>query len=136
MMSSLYVLDPYPLCPYPSTRCLCPFDSSNRSQAAKSDGWDTEPFELVVDEATGRLVGRGSSDDKGPVLGWLNVLQAHKDLGLPLPVNLKFCFEGMEESGSEGLDELIVKEKDGFFKGVDAVCIVCYSLAFRKYLAD
>ena len=92
----------------------------------KSDGWDTEPFVLTIDEKTGRMIGRGSSDDKGPVLGWLNVLDAHKKLGLPLPVNLKFCFEGMEESGSEGLDELIAAEvgKGKFFEGVDAVCIV------------
>jgi len=40
-----------------------------------------------------------------------------------LPVNLKFVFEGMEESGSEGLDDLIVKRKDTFFKSVDYVCI-------------
>lgn len=33
------------------------------------------------------------------------------------------CFEGMEESGSEGLDDLIEAEKDKFFKGTDAVCI-------------
>lgn len=33
------------------------------------------------------------------------------------------CFEGMEESGSEGLDELIEQEKDQFFKGVDCACI-------------
>lgn len=33
------------------------------------------------------------------------------------------CFEGMEESGSEGLDELIEREKDGFFKGTDVCCI-------------
>lgn len=33
------------------------------------------------------------------------------------------CFEGMEESGSEGLDDLITAEKDKFFKGVDCVCI-------------
>lgn len=58
------------------------------------------------------------------MLGWLNVLQAHKALGLELPVNLKFCLEGMEESGSEGLDELIANEKDKYFKDVDAVCIV------------
>ncbi|KZT66621.1 CNDP dipeptidase [Daedalea quercina L-15889] len=95
--------------------------------ANKSDGWDTEPFTLIVDNDTGRLIGRGSTDDKGPILGWLNVLQAHKDLGLELPVNLRFCFEGMEESGSEGLDELISSEaakgKAGWFGGVDAVCI-------------
>ena len=73
---------------------------------------------------------RGSTDDKGPVLGWVNVLQAHKELGIPLPVNLKFCFEGMEETGSEGLDELIVKEAKGFFKNVDAVCIVSAAFVF------
>ena len=82
------------------------------------------------------LIGRGATDDKGPVLGWVNVLQAHKDLGLPLPVNLRFCFEGMEESGSEGLDDLIKQEKDKFFKGVDAVCIVCFSLFLRNPTAD
>ena len=76
----------------------------------------------------GQLIGRGSSDDKGPILGWLNVLEAHKDLGIELPVNLRFVFEGMEESGSVGLDEFIAAEhakgKDGWFHGVDAVCIV------------
>lgn len=40
-----------------------------------------------------------------------------------LPINIKFCFEGMEESGSEGLDELIFARKDTFLKDVDYVCI-------------
>jgi Cys-Gly metallodipeptidase DUG1 len=98
------------------------------SQAEKSDGWDTDPFTLVIDKDTGRLIGRGSSDDKGPVLGWVNVLDAHKSLGIEIPVNLRFCFEGMEESGSEGLDDLIKSEvekgAEGWFQGVDCVCIV------------
>lgn len=75
----------------------------------------------------GQLVGRGSTDDKGPILGWLNVIEAHNALGLELPVNIRFCFEGMEESGSIGLDKFIEEEAvkpDGWFKGVDAVCIV------------
>lgn len=33
------------------------------------------------------------------------------------------CFEGMEESGSNGLEELIVKESKTFLSNVDAVCI-------------
>jgi Cys-Gly metallodipeptidase DUG1 len=93
-----------------------------------SDGWDFPPFQLTQDNKTGRLYGRGSSDDKGPVFGWINVLDAHHTLNKPLPVNLRFCFEGMEESGSEGLDEFILAEvkkgKDSWFDGVDAVCIV------------
>lgn len=74
------------------------------------------------------MFGRGSTDDKGPIMGWLNVLEAHHKLGLALPVNLRFCFEGMEESGSEGLDEFIASEAKkgdkGWFDNVDCVCIV------------
>lgn len=92
--------------------------------ALKEDGWNTDPFTLSIDEQ-GRMYGRGSTDDKGPVLGWLNVLQAHKAAGTELPVNLLMCFEGMEEYGSEGLDDFIEQEcqKGGFFEEADAVCI-------------
>lgn len=92
--------------------------------ALKDDGWATEPFTLTVDDK-GRMFGRGSTDDKGPVLGWLNAIQAHQTAGVEFPVNLLMCFEGMEEYGSEGLDEFIQKEakKGGFFEDADAVCI-------------
>jgi Cys-Gly metallodipeptidase DUG1 len=89
----------------------------------KDDGWTTEPFVLTHDPKTDRLYGRGSTDDKGPVLGWLNVIQAHKEAGIDFPVNLLMCFEGMEENGSEGLDELIEQEAKKFFKDTDCVCI-------------
>jgi Cys-Gly metallodipeptidase DUG1 len=119
---------------------------TNLEQALITDGWDTDPFKLTIDKQSGRLIGRGSSDDKGPLLGWINVLEAHVKQGIELPVNLKLCFEGadlswirrgnpsganpampgMEESGSEGLDELIQREvgPGKFFDGVDCVCIV------------
>jgi Cys-Gly metallodipeptidase DUG1 len=90
--------------------------------ALKSDGWRTDPFTLVEDEQ-GRLFGRGSTDDKAPIISWLWVVEAYQKLGLEMPVNLKVCFEGMEESGSEGLDELIIKEAKGYFADVDCVCI-------------
>lgn len=73
-------------------------------------------------EKNGKLYGRGSSDDKGPVLGWINAVEGFQKLGLEVPVNIKFVFEGMEESGSEGLDELLEARKN-FFEGVDYVCI-------------
>lgn len=49
--------------------------------ALKSDGWKDEPFQLIVDEKTGTLTGRGSTDDKGPILGWINAVEAHKQAG-------------------------------------------------------
>jgi Cys-Gly metallodipeptidase DUG1 len=90
--------------------------------ALKEDGWATDPFELTIDDR-GRMYGRGSTDDKGPVLGWLNVIEAHRAAGIEFPVNLLCCFEGMEEYGSEGLDDLIQAEASGFFRDADAVCI-------------
>jgi Cys-Gly metallodipeptidase DUG1 len=133
--------------------------------ASLSDGWITEPFKLVENKETGRMYGRGSTDDKGPhglslltrhqsdltdskcigpVIGWINVrvfpllngivsgcllgivgqlLEAYQKTNTELPVNLKFLLEGMEESGSLGLDKLVIREAKGYFKEVDAVCV-------------
>ena len=101
--------------------------------AFKEDGWDSEPFTLVVDEEKGLLKGRGVTDDTAPLTGWLHVVRAHREAGIEFPVNLITCFEGMEESGSLGLEELIAKEATGYFKDVDAVCISDnYWLGTRK----
>lgn len=51
------------------------------------------------------------------------IIKAHQELKKEMPVNLKLILEAMEESGSEGLDEVIIAEKDGFLKDVDAICI-------------
>ncbi|KKZ62078.1 cytosolic nonspecific dipeptidase [[Emmonsia] crescens] len=90
--------------------------------ALLEDGWNTEPFTLTVDEK-GRMYGRGSTDDKGPVMGWLNVIEAHQKAGMDFPVNLLCCFEGMEEYGSVGLEEFVKAESKAYFKDADAVCI-------------
>jgi len=58
--------------------------------ALKEDGWLYPPFELTPDpKGSGKLYGRGSTDDKGPVLGWLNVLEVHKNLDIELPVSVE-----------------------------------------------
>lgn len=108
----------------PSKRTILVYGHYDVQPALKDDGWATEPFDLTIDDK-GRMYGRGSTDDKGPVLGWLNAIQAHQAAGIELPVNLLMCFEGMEEYGSEGLDDFIRKEakNGGFFEDADAVCI-------------
>lgn len=105
----------------PSKKTVCVYGHLDVQPAKLSDGWDTEPFKLI--EKDGKLYGRGSTDDKGPVLAWLKAIEAFQALKIDIPVNIKFCFEGMEEYGSDGLDELIDARKDTFFKGVDFVCI-------------
>lgn len=84
----------------PAKRTVCIYGHLDVQPAALEDGWDTEPF--VLTEKNGKLYGRGATDDKGPVLGWLHAIQAYKAKGVELPINFKFVFEGMEESGSEG----------------------------------
>jgi len=105
----------------PKKPTLCIYGHLDVQPAAKKDGWDTEPF--VLTEKNGKLYGRGASDDKGPVLCWIHAIEGFQATGVDIPVNLKFCFEGMEESGSEGLDDLLNARKDSFFNDVDYVCI-------------
>lgn len=40
-----------------------------------------------------------------------------------LPVNVKFVIEGMEETGSNGLDAMILAQRDTFFSDVDYIII-------------
>ncbi|KAK9473307.1 uncharacterized protein V1510DRAFT_414694 [Dipodascopsis tothii] len=104
-----------------SKRTILVYGHYDVQPALIEDGWATEPFELV--QKDDKMYGRGSTDDKGPVMGWINSIEAHQKAGIEFPVNLIMCFEGMEEYGSEGLDDLIFAEKDKFFKDADAVCI-------------
>jgi acetylornithine deacetylase/succinyl-diaminopimelate desuccinylase-like protein len=71
--------------------------------------WTTPPFEAVVDGGVdggvdGRVVrGRGTTDDKGPVLLVLALARAMVAQRGGLPLNLKFLLEGEEEIGSPHL---------------------------------
>lgn len=90
--------------------------------ANKEDGWESDPF-TVTEHPDGKLVARGITDDKGPVVAWFNAIQAYQAANVDIPVNIKFCLEGMEESGSEGLEDFIRANKDQVFQNIDAVCI-------------
>ncbi|VDM58826.1 unnamed protein product [Angiostrongylus costaricensis] len=89
--------------------------------AAKEDGWNTEPF--VLTEIDNKLFGRGASDDKGPVLCWIHAVEMLHKHKVEIPINIKFCFEAMEESGSVGLEEMLEKNKNKFLSDVDFTCI-------------
>ena len=108
----------------PSKRTILVYGHYDVQPALKEDGWASDPFTLTIDDG-GCMYGRGSTDDKGPLLGWINTIQAHQEAGIELPVNLLMCFEGMEETNSDGLEEFVQAEckPGGFFEAVDAVCI-------------
>ena len=116
------ILGRYPKIPDKNKKTLLIYGHLDVMPAMRSDGWNTDPF--VLTEKDGKLYGRGASDDKAPILGWLFALLILKDLGVELPVNLKFCFEGMEESTSVGLKECLMKQnKDFFANNTDGVVI-------------
>ena len=56
-------------------------------------------------------------------MGWINVIEAYQQTGNELPINLKFCFEGMEESCSVNLEQTVRSRTDFFGKEIDWVCI-------------
>ncbi|GKZ81202.1 metallopeptidase M20 [Aspergillus niger] len=96
----------------------------------EGDGWTHPAWELT--EVNGKLYGRGSTDDKGPVLAWLSALEAYQKAEVDVPVNLRLCFEGMEESGLVRFSEFAQEHKDIFTK-FDAACISDnYWLTTRK----
>jgi acetylornithine deacetylase/succinyl-diaminopimelate desuccinylase-like protein len=98
----------------PKKKTVCVYGHLDVQPAAKEDGWEFDPF--VLTEKDGKLFGRGSTDDKGPALSWLWIVEAHQALGVELPVNIKIMYEGMEEFGSDGMFETIQDEaKPGKF---------------------
>jgi nonspecific dipeptidase len=84
----------------PAKKTVCVYGHLDVQPARKEDGWDTEPFDLT--EIDGKLFGRGSTDDRGPALSWLWMIEAFNELKIEMPVNVKIIYEGMEEYGSIG----------------------------------
>ncbi|XP_016069102.1 PREDICTED: beta-Ala-His dipeptidase [Miniopterus natalensis] len=105
----------------PGKPTVCFYGHLDVQPARQADGWLTDPYTLT--EVDGKLYGRGATDNKGPVLAWVNAVSAFRALGEDLPVNIKFIIEGMEEAGSVGLEELVTREKEGFFSSVDYIVI-------------
>eukprot|EP01120_Amphizonella_sp_Union-15-10_P007134 TRINITY_DN2374_c0_g1_i1.p1 TRINITY_DN2374_c0_g1~~TRINITY_DN2374_c0_g1_i1.p1 ORF type:complete len:474 (-),score=111.41 TRINITY_DN2374_c0_g1_i1:39-1460(-) len=107
----------------PKKKTVCVYGHYDVQPAELSDGWLTDPWKLI--EKDEKLYGRGSTDDKGPMLAWLLVVEYYKELKMELPVNLKMCMEGMEESGSEGLDDYVHEnvKPNKFLHDVDYFCI-------------
>lgn len=72
--------------------------------------WETAPFEPFVRE--GRMIGRGTADDKGQLVMHLAALEAVLATRESLPINLTYVFEGQEEFGSTGLTAWLPEHRD------------------------
>ena len=65
------------------------------------DNWTCEPFAAEIRD--GRMYGRGTSDDKGPVVAAMYAMAAVRRLGLPLRRKIRLILGTDEESGWEDI---------------------------------
>jgi len=81
--------------------------------------WTTPPF--AAEMRNGRLIGRGSADDKGPILMLCAALRGLAECGGGVPVNLIVLADGEEEIGSPSLPAFL--ERRGGELAADLVAV-------------
>ena len=107
------------------------------------DEWTSDPFEPVVDGD--RLIGRGSADDKGQIHAHVMAVGALLATRGRLPINVRYVFEGEEESSSIHLDPWLEANRDrlgavaaiisdtGFFEGnIPAITVSLRGLMYAQ----
>jgi len=105
------------------------------------DEWTNNPFDPSIRD--GYVYARGASDDKGQLFAHMKALDAWRQCGFELPVNLKFVFEGEEEIGSPSLeaflknnedllkaDAVVISDGHQFAKGIPAITYGLRGLAY------
>ncbi len=107
--------------------------------------WHTGPFEPTVRD--GMIICRGAADDKGQLFCAILAVEAWMKTAGSLPINVKFCIEGEEETGSKHLRGLVEKHRDRlacdyivihdtaqFGIGVPAVTIATRGLVYKEVI--
>ena len=86
--------------------------------------WETDPFEPEIRE-TGQgkvITGRGSADDKGQLMTFVEACRAYKDTHGALPCRITILLEGEEESGSPSLQPFLAENADELKADFALVC--------------
>jgi succinyl-diaminopimelate desuccinylase len=76
----------------------------------EGDGWRYPPYKAVI--ADGKIFGRGTMDDKSPIIAALYGLKALKDLKIPLAKKVRVIFGTNEESGCADIEYYLQREKE------------------------
>ncbi|GHD16845.1 M20/M25/M40 family metallo-hydrolase [Tianweitania populi] len=87
--------------------------------------WDRDPFDPAIDtDETGVKVirARGSSDDKGQIMTFVEACRAYKAAHDQLPCRISILFEGEEESGSPSLKPFLEEYKQELKADFALVC--------------
>lgn len=88
------------------------------------DLWDNDPFDPQIEEtAKGRVIrGRGTSDDKGQLMTFVEACRAWKAEHGILPCKITFFFEGEEESGSPSLVPFLTENAEELKAEIALIC--------------
>ena len=97
----------------PTVICYGHFDVQ---PPAPLDLWESDPFEATVRD--GRVYARGIADDKGQLYMQLKAAEELKARDA-LPVNLRICCDGEEETGGHSIVDFLAADE----RGADA-CVI------------
>lgn len=78
--------------------------------------WETGPWEAAIRD--GKIFARGVADNKGDLMCRIQAIEAYLATIGPLPLKIKFVYEGEEEIGSIHLPQF-VQENRALLQGVD-----------------
>lgn len=86
--------------------------------------WTDDPFDPKIKTVDGRKVitGRGSSDDKGQLMTFVEACRNYKAVHGALPCRVTILFEGEEESGSKSLKPFLEANADELRADFAMVC--------------
>ncbi|SMO78872.1 Acetylornithine deacetylase/Succinyl-diaminopimelate desuccinylase [Thalassovita litoralis] len=86
--------------------------------------WNRDPFDPAIENDNGHKVirGRGSSDDKGQLMTFVEACRAWKSIHGSLPCKITFFFEGEEESGSPSLVPFMQDNADELKSDIALIC--------------
>ena len=89
-----------------------PYDVVLKSKV--EDGWKTESFSNLNDDINydWRLFGRSTSDDKGPIVMFLNAMDILQKENISIPYNVKVILDSEEEKSSAPLPKAVRTYKD------------------------
>ena len=87
--------------------------------------WENDPFEPALKDIGGGrkvMTGRGTSDDKGQLMTFVEACRAYKQVHGSLPLRITILFEGEEESGSPSLKPFLDANADELKAEYALVC--------------
>ncbi len=87
--------------------------------------WDDEPFGAKLrtrEDGLKEIFGRGSADDKGQLMTFLEACRAYKKVQGRLPCRVTIMLEGEEESGSPSLKPFLEANKAELKADIALVC--------------